>query len=235
MILRVFLGFFWKHLCSRITKDNSKNVLRIHLTQLRRLCAKFFLTYFLFSEGLDRCFNVNCVHGTCLPTEDGYFCRCHPGYKGRNCEVSGSIENVKIRILTKIFLQERVDVCQVKNPCQQGICMSTFDGFYCSCDYGWTGCRILCSICYVLNIFFFEYAMLKVSFVRYKRTCVTSPILVWTVDAEVNIREKHCVNARKTIEVFASGTLVYSKWYFRCLFRGSMWWQDQILYAESMF
>ncbi|EYB91068.1 hypothetical protein Y032_0211g2213 [Ancylostoma ceylanicum] len=76
------------------------------------------------------CVNSTCIHGTCLPTEDDYFCRCFSGYTGKHC-------------------QERYSVCKERNPCQQGSCVEDLEGFSCVCNLGWTGhyCDVQINLC----------------------------------------------------------------------------------------
>ena len=39
-----------------------------------------------------------CKNGaTCIPTQDGYTCRCKPGYQGKNCDQGKNLEVQKFK------------------------------------------------------------------------------------------------------------------------------------------
>ncbi|RDD39908.1 Neurogenic locus notch-like protein 1 [Trichoplax sp. H2] len=75
----------------------------------------------------DNCDSSPCQNGVCVSTQNGYECRCKPGYHGVHCEV---------------------DVCSL-NPCYNGRCTVTESGNYnCICREGYSGKQCETAICY---------------------------------------------------------------------------------------
>ncbi|EPB76621.1 EGF-like domain protein [Ancylostoma ceylanicum] len=72
------------------------------------------------------CVNSTCIHGTCLPTEDDYFCRCFSGYTGKHCQVGH-------------YCDVQINLCDSTNPCLNGgLCRGEYPGkTFCECmdDY----------------------------------------------------------------------------------------------------
>ncbi|GLD53473.1 protocadherin Fat 4-like isoform X1, partial [Lates japonicus] len=68
----------------------------------------------------DECLKVRCQNGgTCIPTQDGYYCHCVPGFEGEKCE-------------------QFIDHCR-STPCVQGSCINSQTGFSCHCPFGVSG------------------------------------------------------------------------------------------------
>ncbi|XP_035298709.1 cubilin isoform X2 [Cricetulus griseus] len=66
------------------------------------------------------CSSHPCVHGQCIETVSGYFCKCDSGWSGTNCT-------------------ENINEC-VSSPCLNGgTCIDGINGFTCDCTSSWTG------------------------------------------------------------------------------------------------
>ncbi|XP_078612393.1 uncharacterized protein LOC144882463 [Branchiostoma floridae x Branchiostoma japonicum] len=69
---------------------------------------------------IDECATYPCVHGDCNDVIGGYFCTCHSGWTGHNCDTN-------------------INECATSNPCLHGSCTDTNGNYTCSCENGWTG------------------------------------------------------------------------------------------------
>ncbi|XP_068717618.1 uncharacterized protein [Montipora capricornis] len=59
--------------------------------------------------------------GTCKPQGSGYYCRCRPGYQGKNCD-------------------KDINECAVNNPCRNGgTCINAVGRYRCRCSAKFTG------------------------------------------------------------------------------------------------
>ncbi|WAR18588.1 NOTCH-like protein, partial [Mya arenaria] len=76
------------------------------------------------SSGLmNGCESNPCIHGVCYVHQEEYFCLCHSGYGGQNCQIDQ-------------------DECS-SSPCKNGAtCEDDVDNFVCHCKHGYAG--ILC-------------------------------------------------------------------------------------------
>ena len=69
---------------------------------------------------IDNCLGNDCRNGaSCISRQNGYSCKCVPGYSGQFCEVN-------------------IDECAV-NPCRHGQCRDGVNKYVCDCYNGYTG------------------------------------------------------------------------------------------------
>ncbi|WAR18540.1 NOTC2-like protein, partial [Mya arenaria] len=75
------------------------------------------------SGPINGCEGNPCIHGMCYVHQKEYFCLCHAGYGGQNCQIDQ-------------------DECN-SSPCKNGAtCEDDVDNFVCHCKHGYAG--ILC-------------------------------------------------------------------------------------------